>query len=221
MEPNPKSTTCVASGHFSYSAILCRVFDISCAGVGLLLLSPFLILISAIIKFSDGGPIFYSQPRVGRDFKPFILLKFRTLVQGAERERLITANNDARVTRVGRFLRKYKLDELPQLLNVLRGDMHFVGPRPEVVRYVEMFRNEYVVLLRRRPGITDPASIAYRNEQALLGPDNVEQQYVTEILPGKLHLSLKYAAERTFISDLKVIVRTLFPKGTSLVASKR
>jgi lipopolysaccharide/colanic/teichoic acid biosynthesis glycosyltransferase len=193
------------------SIVLTRMFDIIGSAVGLLLLSPFLLLIAFTIKLNDGGPIFFLQRRIGRDLKPFTMLKFRTMTPNAERDGLLTVETDQRITRVGRLLRKYKLDELPQLINVLRGDMQFVGPRPEMQRFVEMFRAEYLVLLRRPPGITDPASIAFRNEQALLHSENTEHQYVSEILPQKLQLSLEYAASRDFISDIAVIFRTLFP----------
>jgi len=140
-----------------------RTFDFICAAVGLPLLLPLLAAIALAIKVCDGGPVFYAQLRVGKDFKNFHLLKFRTMVPEADRHGLLTAPEDARVTRVGKFLRAWKLDELPQLLNVLMGDMQFVGARPEVERYVQQFPREYGVLLKDRPGITDPASLAYRH----------------------------------------------------------
>lgn len=198
-----------------FTGILRRAFDIACTAAGLVILSPLLVLISVAIKLADSGPVLYLHQRVGRDFKPFMLLKFRTMVVNADRDSSITCNQDKRVTRIGGFLRKSKLDELPQLLNVLRGDMQLVGPRPEVARYVEMFRAEYLVLLRERPGITDPSSIAYRNEEKLLPSEDLERHYVTEILPRKLRLSLQYAAHRTFGSDLKIILRTLVPRKHS------
>src|SRR5215471_7374011 len=210
---NPNSAT-HAQGRAGLMLAVRRCFEVVCAAIGLLVLSPLLLLICLAVKLQDGGPIFYLQTRVGLDFKPFQLLKFRTMVAHAEGNRHITAANDERITTIGRFLRKYKLDELPQLINVLLGDMQFIGPRPEVDRYVQMFRNEYLVLLRDRPGITDPASITYRNEQALLKADNVEQQYVNEILPEKLRLSLDYAAHRTLGSDIKIIFSTIFHVST-------
>ena len=122
---------------------------------------------------------------------------------------LLTSPNDMRVTRVGRLLRKYKLDELPQLINVLTGDMQFVGSRPEVRKYVEHFRNEYALLLRDRPGITDPASIVFRNEEKAFSKEDLEKQYVADILPRKLELSLGYQRTRTFVSDVKILIRTV------------
>lgn len=215
------SYTCGNSGqggrrgrHSKLAAALRRAFDITSAATGLILLSPLSAAISVAIKISDGGPVFYSQNRVGRNFQSFKLIKFRTMVVGADRGHPIISTHDGRVTPIGHFLRSCKLDELPQLVNVLRGDMQLVGPRPELARYVDIFRAEYQVLLQLRPGITDPASIAYRNEQALLGSTNIEQEYVSKILPQKLHLSLDYAARRTFLSDIGVILRTLFP-GTN------
>jgi len=186
-----------------------RAFDVSCAAFGLLLLSPVLLLVALAIKAEDGGTVFYAQPRVGLGFRRFRLLKFRSMVSGTEGKGLITAANDDRVTGVGRFIRKYKLDELPQLVNVLRGDMDLVGSRPEVERYVEMFRREYSELLQVRPGITDPASIIFRDEQQELASGNVEGEYVSRILPKKLELSLWYMRRRTFFSDLGILIRTV------------
>ena len=217
----PKSTTCdnpssvtTVTGRAGVASFARRSFDLVCAAFGLLVLAPLFVLISIAVKLHDGGRIFYSQQRIGKDFKPFQLIKFRTMVAKAGGERPITTGDDERITTVGRFLRRYKLDELPQLINVLRGDMQFVGPRPEVDRYVQMFRRDYLVLLRDRPGITDPASIAFRDEQALLSAANVEQQYVKEILPQKLRLSLDYATHRTLASDLRIIFSTVFHIST-------
>ena len=221
MSGDARSGTCENSdlggrmGHHSkLAAVFRRAFDIVSAAAGLILLSPILAAISVAIKLSDGGPVFYSQNRVGRNFQSFKLIKFRTMVVGADRGQPITSSKDERVTRVGHFLRSYKLDELPQLVNILGGDMQLVGPRPELARYVVIFRTEYQILLQHRPGITDPASIAFRDEQSLLGSTNIEQKYISEILPQKLHVSLEYAARRTFLSDIGVILRTLFP-GTN------
>src|SRR6266478_4670896 len=133
-------------------------FDVICAAAGLVLLSPLFAVIALAIKLNDGdGSVFYLQPRVGKDSREFYLIKFRSMVSGADRHGLLTVTEDPRVTSVGHFLRKYKLDELPQLINVLKGDMRLVGPRPEMKRYVDMFPSEYQALLQDLPGITDPA----------------------------------------------------------------
>lgn len=183
-------------------------FDIICAAIALVLLLPLLITIAIAIKLQNDGPVLYSQPRVGRHFRLFRVLKFRTMIQGAEKAGLLTAAADSRVTRVGKVLRKYKLDEFPQLFNVLRGDMQLVGSRPEVERYVEMFRSQYELLLRERPGVTDPAAIEYLCEDTLLTED-LEQQYISMVLPVKLQLSLDYQRRRSFGSDLGVLLQTI------------
>lgn len=185
-------------------------FDVICAATGLLVLSPLFAVIAVAIKLNGGqGPVFYLQPRVGRNGREFYLIKFRTMVTDADRHGLLTVPEDPRVTFVGRFLRKHKLDELPQLVNVLKGDMRLVGPRPEMKRYVDMFRSEYKVLLQDPPGITDPASIAYRHEEKMLKAECLEEHYVSQILPHKLRLSLEYSRRRTFFSDLKIVLQTL------------
>lgn len=186
-----------------------RAVEVIVAGVGLILLSPILALCALAIRLEGRGSVFYSQLRVGRDFQDFRLLKFRSMSPGADMKGLLTSPNDMRVTRVGRLLRKYKLDELPQLINVLTGDMQFVGSRPEVRKYAEHFRNEYALLLRDRPGITDPASILYRHEEEAFSNDDLEKQYVADILPRKLELSLGYQRTRTFVSDVKILIRTV------------
>lgn len=186
-----------------------RGFDFVCAALGLLVLTPLFILIAAAIKTGDRGSVFYRQERLGQGFRPFRLLKFRTMVSGADRRGLLTSPGDQRVTRVGRWLRKYKLDELPQLLNVLAGDMQLVGARPEVPKYVAMFRPQYELILREPPGLTDPASIVYRDEQAFLNSSEIEAQYVSAILPHKLSLSLEYQRRRTLFSDVRILLQTL------------
>ncbi len=190
-----------------------RAFDISCSMIGLFLLSPLLTLIAGAIKLSDRGPVLYRQERIGKDFRPFWLIKFRTMRVGADRSGLLTARGDSRVTRVGRFLREYKLDELPQLCNVLAGDMQLVGSRPEVPMYVEMFKSQYALILREAPGITDPASLAYRQEERLFLPNEIEQQYVSKILPNKIQLSLAYQDRRTLMSDMRILVQTVLGRG--------
>ena len=190
---------------------ICRLRDVVCAAAGLAILSPLLAVIALAIKFQDGGPVFYSQWRVGRRFRPFRLYKVRSMVVGADRlGRPLTAPQDSRLTPLGPLLRRYKLDELPQLLNVLKGDMQMVGARPEVDRYVSLFPEEYSTLLRDRPGITDPASVAYRHEDQLFRSGDVEKEYIERILPAKLKISLDYACCRSLASDLMVILSTLF-----------
>lgn len=186
-----------------------RAFDALCAGLGLLFLSPLLCLIAAAIKLDDGGPVLYRQDRVGKGFCRFQICKFRSMVPGSERGSLLTAPADSRLTRVGRWLRRYKLDELPQLFNVLWGEMQLVGARPEVEPYVEVFRPQYALILQDRPGITDPASLVYRREDQLLSTNHMEEQYVQTILPAKLQLSLAYQRRRTFGSDVGILFRTI------------
>jgi lipopolysaccharide/colanic/teichoic acid biosynthesis glycosyltransferase len=184
------------------------VFDFLCAAVGLICLSPLFISIAVAIKLGDGGPVFFSQNRIGKGFRPFRLWKFRSMVADADQGGFLTAPADSRITPTGRFLRRYKFDELPQFFNVLAGDMQLVGARPEVERYVQMFRPQYAVILQDRPGITDPASLAYRHEDQILSADGIEQHYVREVLPAKLKLSLDYQQHRSFLSDLGILVRT-------------
>jgi lipopolysaccharide/colanic/teichoic acid biosynthesis glycosyltransferase len=204
-----------------------RAFDVLAAAAGLALILPLFAAVALAIKLDDGGPIFYAQPRAGRNFRTIRVIKFRSMVANADQNGLLTAPADSRVTRVGRFLREYKLDELPQLWNVLRGDMQLVGARPEVERYVEMFRSEYTLILQERPGITDPAALAYRHEDELFGsPDSrqaqgptqtensaqteeIERKYLSSLLPDKLRLSLAYRQRRSFFSDLRILLRTV------------
>ena len=189
--------------------VLCRAFNFISAAVGLVTLTPVLLLIAIAIKWDDSGPVFYLQTRIGQNFQPFRLIKFRTMTVGADQSGLLTAPADQRVTRCGRWLRRSKLDELPQLWNVLRGEMQLVGPRPEVGPYVKQFRAEYSALLTDPPGITDPASLAFRHEDQLFVPAEMERQYISEILPRKLSLSLEYQRRRGFASDLGVLLKTI------------
>lgn len=186
-----------------------RVFNIACAAAGIVALSPVFALIAFAIKCDDGGPVFYLQSRIGKHFKPFRLVKFRSMTVGADQSGLLTAPSDCRITRCGRWLRRYKLDELPQLWNVLKGEMQLVGPRPEVESYVSQFRDQYSALLTEPPGITDPASLAYRCEEVMFTPGQLEDQYVATILPEKLRLSLEYHRRRCLSSDLEILVRTV------------
>ena len=193
----------------TYDAVK-RCIDLVVAIVLLLVLSPVLAVAAIAVKCSGSGPIFFRQTRVGRGGKPFEILKFRTMRPTRSPGPLITGAGDPRVTRVGRVLRRWKVDELPQLVNVLRGEMSFVGPRPEVPRYVDMFAEQYRELLAVRPGITDIASMAFRDEEILLGRSpNPEDLYVREILPRKLALSHAYVRRRSFGLDLRLIARTV------------
>jgi lipopolysaccharide/colanic/teichoic acid biosynthesis glycosyltransferase len=188
-----------------------RLFDVSCAVLGLLLLLPAFLVSAVLIKLDSEGPVFFRQERVGRGFRRFRIYKLRTMAVGAPNAGpLITVGHDPRITRVGRFLRHSKLDELPQLLNVLAGEMSIVGPRPEVPRYVEYFREDYAEVLRVRPGITDPASVRFRDEAALLGasPDP-ELLYRSHVLPEKLRIGKTYVREASLRTDLLVVFRTL------------
>jgi len=187
-----------------------RLFDILFSVLGLIFSSPFLLIIAFLIKAEDGGPVFYRGMRVGRFGKSFRIFKFRTMDVNAERlGGPSTADDDPRITEVGRSLRKYKLDELPQLINVLKGQMSFVGPRPEVQHYVDMFTEKEQAILSVRPGITDWASLWNPDEGAVLaGSPDPEKAYMEKIRPEKIRLQLKYVRERSFWIDLKIIAQT-------------
>ena len=188
-----------------------RILDIVVSSIGLICLLPLLLVVALLIKLDSTGPVFFRQTRMGRRFRPFQILKFRTMVQdSATRGKSITVGDDPRIIRVGWFFCKAKIDELPQLINVLRGEMTFVGPRPEVPRYVEIFRKDYEEILKIRPGITDLASIKYRDEAALLGQsENPEEEYIRRILPDKIKLEKEYIRCSSFMLDLKLIFKTL------------
>jgi lipopolysaccharide/colanic/teichoic acid biosynthesis glycosyltransferase len=186
-----------------------RGFDFVCALAGIAFLAPLFAMIALAIKLDDGGPVFYSQLRIGKGLRKFRLIKFRSMLFNCPGGSPLTAPQDVRVTRVGRFLRKYKLDELPQLLNVLKGEMQLVGVRPQVEKYVERFPKEYEELLQTPPGITDLASLSFRNEERLFQGKSFEERYITIILPIKLELALKYSRTRTFLSDIEILFRTV------------
>lgn len=188
-----------------------RFFDIIFALVGLVVLFPLFIFAMVLIKFNSPGPIFFKQKRIGRSFKEFNLYKFRSMVSDVISEgSYITASGDLRITKSGKLLRKLKFDELPQFINVLVGDMSFVGPRPEVPKYVELFRNDYNEILMVRPGITDYASILYHDEESILARyDNYEDGYIREILPAKILLNKKYIRERNLCTDVFIIMKTI------------
>ena len=188
-----------------------RTFDILASFFGLIVLSPFLVIISICVLLSSPGGIFYRQVRVGKNGKDFRLWKFRTMKPGSDKKGLLTVGGrDPRVTGIGYFLRKYKLDELPQLINVLTGDMSLVGPRPEVRKYVDMYSKEQLHVLDVRPGITDYASIEYSSENELLARSaDPEKTYIEEVMPAKLKLNMKYIEEKSFWTDLKIIFKTV------------
>jgi lipopolysaccharide/colanic/teichoic acid biosynthesis glycosyltransferase len=187
-----------------------RLLEAFIAAGGLIVFSPIMAVLAILIKIQDGGRVFYRAQRVGKAGRPFFLFKFRTMVVGAESIGAgITISGDHRITPIGRFLRKYKLDELPQLLNVLRGDMSFVGPRPEDPRYVALYSHEQKHVLTYRPGITSPASLHFRNEESLLAGPGWHDRYTDTILPKKLSMDLHYCKQRTIGDDLKIILRTI------------
>jgi lipopolysaccharide/colanic/teichoic acid biosynthesis glycosyltransferase len=189
-----------------------RGFDIVASFTTLLLMIPLLALVSTIIKLDSEGPVFFKQERMGRGFRPFRIYKFRTMKQtpvghGSQ----VTVGDDPRITRVGRFLRQAKLDEIPQLINILRGEMSFVGPRPEVPQYVQLYKQDYQEILTVRPGLTDLASLKYRDEAALLArATNPEEEYTTRVLPDKIELAKDYLRQASLLFDLKIIFKTLF-----------
>ena len=186
------------------------MFDITASGLGLLVLSPLFLVLALWIKLDSPGPVFYRQVRVGRGNKDFRLFKFRSMRVGSDKKGLITVGgHDPRVTRSGYYIRKYKLDELPQLINVFIGDMSLVGPRPEVRKYVDLYTPEQLRVLDVRPGITDMASIRYRNENELLEQAaDPEQYYRDVVMQDKLRINLEYVADHSFIKDLKIIFMT-------------
>ena len=188
-----------------------RTLDIVASALAIMILSPLLILVAVAVKATSPGPIFFRQRRVGKSFRPFDIFKFRTMVKDAQKKgAAITFGEDPRITRFGRFLRKTKIDEIPQLFNVLKGEMSLVGPRPEVPRYVEMFRDDYAIILQVRPGITDLASLKYRDEAAVLGQaENPEEEYVKHVLPEKIRFAKEYVNKAALLLDLKIIFQTI------------
>lgn len=187
-----------------------RVFDIIASGLGLLILSPLFLVIAVWVKLDSPGPVFYKQVRVGRNNKDFYLYKFRSMRVGSDKKGLITVGGrDPRVTRSGYYIRKYKLDEFPQLINVFKGDMSLVGPRPEVRKYVDLYTPEQMHVLDVRPGITDLASIRYRNENELLEQASDPDQYYQEVvMQDKLRINLEYVRNHSFFGDIYLIFKT-------------
>jgi lipopolysaccharide/colanic/teichoic acid biosynthesis glycosyltransferase len=187
-----------------------RFFDIVISFTTLILLIPLMVVVATIIKLNSEGPVFFKQERIGKGFRPFWIYKFRTMQQ-APIGLQVTVGNDPRITRVGWFLRQTKIDELPQLINILRGEMSFVGPRPEVPQYVQLYKQDYQEILTVRPGLTDLASLKYRDEAALLArATNPEEEYTTRVLPDKIELAKDYLRQASLLFDLKIIFKTLF-----------
>lgn len=185
--------------------------DIFFSLIGLIVLFPLFLVIALIITLDSKGGVFYKQIRVGKDGKDFKLFKFRSMAVGSDKKGLLTVGgNDSRITKPGYFIRKYKIDELPQLINVFIGDMSLVGPRPEVRKYVDLYNGEQQKVLSVKPGITDYASIAYINENEVLGKSaNPEKTYIEEVMPSKLKLNLKYIEEKSVVTDIKIIFKTI------------
>lgn len=193
--------------------MLKRGFDILASGAGLIILSPLLLGIAIAVRAGSPGPALYRAQRVGRYGREFTLYKFRSMVAGADQQGPgITASGDSRITGAGRFLRRTKLDELPQLLNVLRGDMSLVGPRPEDPRYVALYTPEQRRILEHRPGITSAASLTFRNEEQMLSGEGWERVYVEQVMPAKLAIDLEYARQANLARDIALILRTVLAR---------
>jgi len=191
-----------------------RLFDLTLSTIALILLAPLFGVAALFVKLTSRGPVLYRAERVGQHGRPFILYKFRSMYEQPKNGRLpVTRRGDPRVTPIGRFLRSSKIDEVPQLINVLIADMSIVGPRPEDPHYVAMYSDAERELLSVRPGITSPASIAYRNEATLLDRDDWEQFYIDVVMPEKARIDIDYMRRRSLVSDLGVIMRTLLSVG--------
>ena len=190
--------------------MLKRIFDIILSLFGLIILLPFMLIIAVFIKFDSKGPIFFRQVRVTKGGKEFKIFKYRTMKVGSDKYSQITVGKDERITKIGSFLRKYKLDEIPQLINVLIGDMSLVGPRPEVPKYVALYTDEQKEILRVRAGITDYASIEFSDENNLLAlEEDSEKAYIEKIMPKKIELNKKYLSEISILTDIKIILLTI------------
>ena len=187
-----------------------RAFDIIFSLIGLLFLSPLFLILFLIIPLDSKGGVFFRQYRVGKNGKEFKLIKFRSMKKIAEDKLELTVGEDQRITRIGKYIRSYKIDEFPQLWNILKGEMSFVGPRPEVPRYVQLYSDEQRIVLSVRPGLTDPASLAFMNEaQILAETDNPTEKYIREIMPEKLRMNIDYLEKRSFLTDLRIILKTM------------
>ncbi|ERT49070.1 MULTISPECIES: sugar transferase [Fusobacterium] len=190
--------------------MLKRIFDITLSLFGLIILLPFMLIIAILIKIDSKGSIFFKQIRVTKGGREFKILKYRTMRVGSDKYSQITVGKDKRITEIGSFLRKYKLDEIPQLINVLVGDMSLVGPRPEVPKYVNLYTEEQKEILKVRAGITDYASIEFSNENDLLASEeNPEKAYIEKVMPKKIELNKKYLSEISVLTDIKIILLTI------------
>jgi lipopolysaccharide/colanic/teichoic acid biosynthesis glycosyltransferase len=219
--PDPaKSMRCAAAFDFLHAGsgsplsrqfylLAKRAFDLVAAATGVVLVSPLLLLIAVLVKLDSPGPVIYLGPRIGKDGKPFNIYKFRSMVANAEQlGTTATAHLDPRITRVGRFIRRYKLDELPQLFNVLAGDMSFVGPRPEVEEHTSCYSEEEKGILSVKPGITDFSSIRFVNLNQLLGTENANQVFIEKYRAEKNRLRLEYVRKQSFASDMRILAHT-------------
>ncbi|CAM2393723.1 MULTISPECIES: sugar transferase [Fusobacterium] len=190
--------------------MLKRIFDITLSLFGLIILLPFMLIIAILIKFDSKGTIFFKQIRITKGGKEFKIFKYRTMKVGSDKYSQITVGKDERITKIGSFLRKYKLDEIPQLINVLIGDMSLVGPRPEVPKYVALYTDEQKEILKVRAGITDYASIEFSNENDLLALEkDSEKAYIEKIMPKKIELNKKYLSEISMLTDIRIILLTI------------
>lgn len=193
--------------------MLKRALDILFSVLGLIMLFPFIMIIGLLIKMDSAGPVIFKQRRIGKDYREFTLYKFRTMFHNNKNSNLplTLSNRDKRITRIGYFMRKFKVDEFPQLVNVIKGDMSLVGPRPEVERYIRYFPEEYRKILAVRPGITDFASVKYRNENEILAEqENPEDYYVNVLLKDKIRLNNYYLVNHNFLMDIRIILATVF-----------
>ena len=190
--------------------MLKRIFDITLSLFGLIILLPFMLIIAILIKLDSKGPVFFKQIRVTKNGREFKIFKYRTMRVGSDKYSQITVGKDGRITKIGSFLRKYKLDEIPQLINVLIGDMSLVGPRPEVPKYVALYTDEQKEILKVRAGITDYASIEFSDENDLLASEEEpEKAYIEKIMPKKIELNKKYLSEVSILTDIKIILLTI------------
>ena len=190
--------------------MLKRIFDITLSLLGLILLLPFMLIIAILIKIDSKGSVFFKQVRVTKNGREFKIFKYRTMKIGSDKYSQITVGKDSRITKVGNFLRKYKLDEIPQLINVFIGDMSLVGPRPEVPKYVALYTEEQREILKVRAGITDYASIEFSNENDILADEaDPEKAYIEKIMPRKIELNKKYLSEISILTDIKIILLTI------------
>ena len=190
--------------------MLKRIFDIILSLFGLIILLPFMLIIAIFIKLDSKGPVFFKQLRVTKNGREFKIFKYRTMRVGSDKYSQITVGKDDRITKIGSFLRKYKLDEIPQLINVLIGDMSLVGPRPEVPKYVAFYTDEQKEILKVRAGITDYASIEFSNENDLLAlEEDPEKAYIEKVMPKKIELNKKYLSEISILTDIRIILLTI------------